>query len=99
LRLKVLQQTLDIVELDLWAQGICVPSPQFLKNAPGTLNIDLTGHLHRGIVAEVMSVPWTTERIGVGIGTLARAAWPSLPEALPRALLLHRLRQVLGAFA
>src|SRR5262249_12813868 len=94
---EVLQKPLDIVELKLRPKAFAEAFAQLLQNAPRPLRVDLAGNLYSKIVAIVATAHWPSERIGVLLGTRLAASGPAMR---PRAgtLLLHRLRQALGAF-
>ncbi|OKO73931.1 hypothetical protein AC629_36005 [Bradyrhizobium sp. NAS80.1] len=96
---KILQQSLDIVELDLRARGIAEAAAQLFEDAADALGVDLSGDLDRVVVAELAAVKRPTERIGL-IAAALLAAGPIAGTILPVAIaLLHRLGHLLCALA
>src|SRR6478736_7867879 len=97
----VFQQSLDVIQFELWTHRIGEAAAQFLKNAARALHVDLARHLDRliPIVASVVTHR-PPERIGFLVGPLLAApglaAWAGSER---EALLLQRLRQRLGAAA
>src|SRR5690554_371862 len=67
---EILQQPLDVIELELWAEALAVPLAQFLENAARALHVDLARNLDRGVVAVVAATQRPAERIGVLVGAL-----------------------------
>src|SRR5579862_4627118 len=89
----ILEQPLDVIEFLLRAAHIAKPLAQFLDDAAGALNVDLTRHFHRRVVAVLMPAQRPAKRIGILLGArLAEPADTAGTLALPH-LLLHRLRQ------
>src|SRR5262245_23868343 len=95
-RLEIPQQPLDIVELELRAEGLAEAPAQLLENAPRALHVDLARHLDRGVVAVVAPAQRPPERIGLLLS--ARRSEPAglaVEAGSHHALLLHRLGEVL----
>src|SRR5262249_51598094 len=96
-RLEVPEKPLDIVELKLRPEALAETFAQLLQNAPRPLRVDLAGDLHCKIVAIVATAHWPAERIGVLLGACLPASRSAIRPGAGT-LLLHRLRQTLGAF-
>src|SRR5262245_13764793 len=95
---EVLQQPLDVVELELRAEGFAEAAAQLFQDAAGALHVDLARHLDGGVVAVVAPAQRTAERIGL----LLRARRPGAARLAVGAgalLLLHHLGEALRALA
>src|SRR5260370_28983174 len=95
--LKLPQQTLDVIELELRPLRVGEAPAQLLENAARALHVDLAGNFHAQIVAEIVAAHRSAERVGV----LLRARRPvaaglSGPAPGP---LLHLLGHALRALA
>src|SRR4029453_13351539 len=95
-RLEIPEQPLDIVELELRAEGLAEAPAQLLEDAPRTLHVDLARHLDRGVVAVVAPA----QRPPGGISLLLGARRPepaglAVEPGTHHTLLLHRLGEVL----
>jgi hypothetical protein len=94
----ILEQSLDIVELELRAGDFAKALAQLLENAPRTLRIDLARDPDGRVVTVFVAAQRPTERIGLLVGptkTAASLTWS--PPRLTRStgtttLLLLRLR-------
>src|SRR5215510_2974515 len=95
------QQPLDVVELELRPEALAEAAAQLFQDAPRTLHVDLARHLDRRVVAVVAPAQWPAERVGLVVGARLTHASAGLTGAGARhhTLLLHLLRQVLGAAA
>ena len=96
--IKILQQPLDIFEFKLRTESLTEAASQFLENAARALRVDLARHLDGDVIAIVATAQRTAERVGLLLGTrLTVAPGPAtgLALALPHALLLHLLCEVL----
>src|SRR5262249_49294757 len=98
--LEIPQQPLDIVELELRAEGLAEAPAQLLEDAPRALHVDLAWHLDRGVVAVIAPAERPAERIGLLLG--ARRPEPAglaVEAGAHHALLLHRLGEILRTAA
>src|SRR5260370_2538690 len=95
--LKLPQQTLDVIELELRALRGGEAPAQLLENARRALDVDLAGNFHAQIVAEIVAAHRPAERIGVLLRA-RRAVATGLSGTAPGPL-LHLLGHTLGALA
>src|SRR5712692_4390478 len=94
------QQPLDVVELELRAEALAEAAAQLLEDAARALHVDLARHLDRGVVAVVAPAQRPAERIGLLLRPRRpEPAGPAVGAGAHHALLLHRLREALGAAA
>ena len=96
--LEILQQPFDVIELKLRAETFTETLAQFFQNTPRTLHVDFARYFDCRIVTIVTPAQRPPERIGPLIrAPLRPVAWLAGSHSI--ALLLHRLRQLLCAFA
>src|SRR5580693_1198059 len=100
-RLKILQQSLDVIELDLRALRIGQTAAQLLQNPAHPLHVDFTGYLYRHIVTEFAPAQRPSKRIApVATALLTARAITRAVVALAIAIaLLHGLCEILGTLA
>src|SRR4029453_434997 len=97
-RLEIPEQPLDIVELELRAEGLAEEPAQFLEDAPRALHVDLARHLDRGVVAVVAPPQGPAERGGLLLGAgRPEPAGPAGGAGGPPALLPPRAGEGLRA--
>src|SRR5262249_47228100 len=97
-RSEILQQPLDILKFELRAEALAEAAAQFLDDAARALRVDLTGHFDRNVVAVVAAAQRPAERVGLLLrARLAEPGGVAWARGLHALLLLHRLREILGA--
>src|SRR5581483_4532011 len=95
---EILEQTLDVIELELRAIALAETLAQLFEDAARALHVDLARHLHGRIVAVVAPAHRAAERVRVVLR--ARAAASRLAARTGAvAVILHRLRKILRALA
>src|SRR5215471_10556834 len=82
--LKILQETLDVVQLNLRAEGVAETAAELLEDTPRALHVDFARHLHGRVVAVFVSAQRPPERVGILIGARGPGA-PWLPRSHARA--------------
>src|ERR1700733_3647798 len=97
----ILQQPLDVIEFDLGPLRVTQPPAKLFENPAHPLYIDLTGNLHRQIVAEILPMHRASQGIALGaVARLTAGAGTAGAVALAVAvLLLHGLGEALRSLA
>src|SRR5258708_7401758 len=99
-RSVILQETLDVVELDLRPGRIGQAAAQFLQDPAHPLDVDFAGNHLRELVAEFVRTQRPSQRVGaVGAGLLAAVPFARAIALTVAVTLLHGLREALGALA
>src|SRR3569832_1906485 len=89
----VLQEPLEIIELDLRTLRVAQTAAKLFQNPPPPLHIDLTGNLHRQIVAVVLAMLGSSHWIALPPNTQKPTNTNTQTIALAVAiLLLHGVR-------